>query len=99
MKRILQKALPLLLVFSMLFGILLPAAAAQPHGYWPYHLAYTQAVEKGDVDEILRTGDALLDFYSKFEINFDIAANSYNVYYYRYAFSRNAATMPPPPTT
>lgn len=66
-------------------AILSPAAyAAQPTGYWPYHVAYNDAVKTGNVDEILKTGDALLDFYSKHEMNFDIAANSFNVYYYRY---------------
>nr|MBQ5811512.1 S-layer homology domain-containing protein [Clostridia bacterium] len=58
--------------------------ADQPAGYWPYHVAYTKAVEGGNVDEILEKGDALLNFYSKFDMNFDIAANSFNVYYYRY---------------
>ncbi len=61
-----------------------PAAAAQPSGYWPYFTAYTDAVNAGDVDAALQTGDALLNFYSQFSMNQDIAEMSYNIYYYRY---------------
>lgn len=82
MKRFFCCAVALVLVCTAFAPLV--ATADHPKGYWPYHVAYTEAVEKGDVEEILRTGDALLNFYSKYEINTDIAANSYNVYYYRY---------------
>ncbi len=81
-----KKTVKRIIAFVLSLVVLAPMAicAAQPSGYWPYHVAYNDAVKTGNVDEILKTGDALLDFYSKFEMNFDIAANSYNVYYYRY---------------
>ncbi len=71
------------LLIAMLSAV--PGAfAAQPSGYWPYYTAYTEAVESGNTDEILRAGDDMLDFYSQFEMNWDIASMSYNIYYYRY---------------
>ena len=81
MKKVLLRTLTLLLTCALLMPVV---AAAHPKGYWPYHVAYNEAVEKGDVEEILKTGDALLNFYAKYPINTDIAANSFNVYYYRY---------------
>lgn len=88
MKQLFRRTLSLFLALLLL----LPVCAAQtkkqvtgqPKGYWPYHVAYNKAVEGGNVDEILKKGDALLNFYANYEINTDIAANSYNVYYYRY---------------
>ena len=85
MRKILKHTAAFLLALAMLAPVC--AGAAQPNGYWPYHKAYTDAVSTGDVDEILKTGDGLLEFYSQFEMNFDIAANSFNVYNYRYANS------------
>lgn len=81
-----RNALKRMLTFVLALALLAPlsAGAAHPSGYWPYHVAYNDAVKTGNVDEILKTGDALLNFYSNYEMNFDIAANSYNVYYYRY---------------
>lgn len=81
-----RKTAKRIVAFILALSLLAPLAvsAAHPKGYWPYHVAYNDAVKTGNVDEILRTGDALLDFYSNYEMNFDIAANSYNVYYYRY---------------
>lgn len=74
MRKILIRILSVILVLVLLAPIC--ASAAHPKGYWPYHVAYNDAVATGDVDEILKTGDALLEFYSKYEINYDIAANS-----------------------
>jgi beta-mannanase len=72
------------LVCTLLVGAV-PALAAQPSGYWPYFTAYTDAVNSGKVSDILKTGDAMLAFYSKFEMNQSIAEMSYNIYHYRYA--------------
>lgn len=72
---------------SLIIALLCPsltASAAQPKGYWPYFQAYTKAVESGNTDEILKTGDAMLQFYSSFPMNQDIAGMSYNIYYYRF---------------
>ncbi len=82
MKTFLSHTLAVILIFALLAP--LTAFSAQPSGYWPYHVAYNDAVNGGNIDEILEKGDALLEFYSKHEMNFDIAANSFNVYYYRY---------------
>ncbi|MBQ9428551.1 MAG: hypothetical protein IJU41_03280 [Clostridia bacterium] len=81
MKNIIVAVLLCALFLSIL---ILSASAAHPDGYWPYHVAYNEAVARGNIDEILRTGDELLNFYAQFPINYDIAANSYNVYNYRY---------------
>ena len=72
----------LLLMISLLTPAL--TAAAAPPGYWPYFSAYDAAEKSGNVDEILRTGDALLAFFSQYPMDSDIAGMSYNVYYYRF---------------
>ncbi len=91
MKTALKRMLAvILLTLTMPIALTISSGAASsghPKGYWPYHVAYNEAVEKGNIDEILKKGDALLNFYSKYEINKDIAANSFNVYYYRYEHS------------
>ena len=81
-----KKVFSFTLALALAFALFAPMCvfADHPAGYWPYHAAYTKAVDGGNVDEILEKGDALLDFYSNYPINFDIAANSFNVYYYRY---------------
>ena len=82
-----RKTSVFILFFSLVFSLLgtaLSASAEQPSGYWPYLEAYNEAVASGNVDEILRTGDEMLDFYANYEMNQDIAGMSYNIYYYRY---------------
>ena len=82
-----RKRFVCLMTFLLIISFLstaLSASAEQPSGYWPYFTAYTDAVESGDVDAILRTGDNMLDFYSDFDLNQDIAGMSYNIYHYRY---------------
>ena len=71
-----RKTAKRIVAFVLALVLLAPLAvsAAHPKGYWPYHVAYNDAVKTGNVDEILRTGDALLDFYSNYEMNFDTMA-------------------------
>ena len=82
-----KRMVSLFVTAVLLASCLLPmgaAFAAQPAGYWPYFTAYSDAVAKGNMDEIIRTGNEMLNFYSKFEMNQDIAEMSYNIYLYRY---------------
>ena len=82
-----KRMISLLLTVVLAVACLVPmgaALAAQPAGYWPYFVAYSDAVTKGSTDEILRTGNELLNFYAKFDMNQDIAEMSYNIYFYRY---------------
>ena len=82
MKKTVSSLLAFLLILTALSG--LAVNAAHPNGYWPYFLEYTQAEESGDVDRILRTGDAMLAFYKNYPINEDIAGMSLRIYRYRY---------------
>jgi len=82
MKKSLVKAISVIFAFVLFFN--LNVFAEQPEGYWRYFERYTKALESGDVNEILNAGDELLSFYSQFQINYDIAAMSYNIYHYRY---------------
>jgi Beta-mannanase len=82
-KRVVSLALTIALVASCLISMG-GVSAAQPQGYWPYFSAYSDAIAKGSMDEIMRTGNELLHFYAKFEMNRDIAEMSYNIYLYRY---------------
>ena len=84
MKRLISICVSVILVAALLCPPLSALAAEQPQGYWPYLVAYQKAVESGNVDEILKTGDALLNFYAQFPMNEAIASTSYNVYYYRF---------------
>ncbi|MBQ9459155.1 MAG: hypothetical protein IJU66_04400 [Oscillospiraceae bacterium] len=76
-KRVLSALLALLLT-APLFSV--SARAALPDGYWKYLSAYMAAVESGDEDAILKTGDEYLAFLSGFARNREIAENQYNVY-------------------
>ena len=88
MGKVFKRTLSLLLALALFVPTsAFAASSGHPKGWWPYQVAYNEAMESGDEDAILKAGDALLDFYSKYEINTDIAANSFNVYYYRYANS------------
>ena len=84
MKRFAQLLVSVLLITAILCPPALVSAAEHPQGYWPYFVAYTKAVESGNVDEILKTGDAMLAFYAKYPMNEAIAGMSYNIYYYRF---------------
>jgi len=76
-----HRILPLLLALTLSLSLLsVNAFAALPKGYWPYLVAYNEAVESGDEAAILAKGDAYLAFLSKYERNEDIAHNYYNVY-------------------
>ena len=82
-----KRMISLFLAVVLAASCLIPmgaAFAAQPAGYWPYFTAYSDAVAKGNMDEIIRTGDELLNFYAKFDMNQDIAEMSYNIFFYRY---------------
>lgn len=74
-------------IFSLLLAAVLAlplfcvsARAELPNGYWKYLSAYMAAVESGDEDAIIETGNAYLAFLSGFERNREIAENQYNVY-------------------
>ena len=82
MKKTVSSLLAFLLILTAFSG--LAANAAHPDGYWPYFLEYTAAEESGDIDRILRTGDAMLEFYKNYPINEDIAGMSLRIYRYRY---------------
>ena len=77
-KRILSLVLALVMALS-----LSPAAAAAadlPNGYWPYWSAF-DAVRNGTDDQaVLRTGQNLIQFYSRYQLNTDIAGQLYLVY-------------------
>lgn len=71
-------SLSLTLALSLLLTI--PAFAELPKGFWPYLLAWQQAVASGDESAILQTGDAYLGFLAGFERNREITENQYNIY-------------------
>lgn len=78
------KPLSVLLLILMLASPVLAAEAAHPTGFWPLFDAYSAAVEAGNTDAILKAGDAILALYAKHPMNNDIAAMSYNIYYWRF---------------
>ena len=53
MKRFFCCAVALVLVCTAFAPLV--ATADHPKGYWPYHVAYTEAVEKGDVEKLLKS--------------------------------------------
>ena len=79
-----HRIIPLILALTLSLSLLsVNAFAALPKGYWPYLVAYNEAVESGDEAAVLAKGDAYLAFLSKYERNEDIAHNYYNVYLWR----------------
>ena len=54
-----------------------------PNGWWPYWEDYADAVASGNKDQILKTGDALVDFYSDYPMSVEIADHLCRVYFER----------------
>lgn len=78
MKRLSGAKRILSILFALILSItLLPisAAAAEPNGWWPIWKAYSDAAnaENPDVETIIRTGQAVLDFYSQYPLEVSYA--------------------------
>ncbi len=78
--RKLRKFLSLALFLVLAITCCPVALAGQPDGYWPYVKAYNEAVASGNEEEILKAGDAVLEFYADKTYNKDIAAMSFVIY-------------------
>ena len=88
MRKVFKRTLCLVLALCLFVPMsAFAASSGHPKGWWPYQVAYNEAIDSGNEDAILKAGEDLLNFYAKYEINTDIAANSFNVYYYRYVNS------------
>lgn len=94
-KRLLRKTLPVLLAAVMVLGMapaaMLPGQSARaaytaeaandlPNGWWPVWSAYQDAVKKGNTEDLLKKGDAVISFYSDKKMNNAIANQLYMVY-------------------
>lgn len=85
MKRMWKRGLALVCVLALCLGIfpVTAMAADLPDGWWPYWSAYENAVSGGDKAEILRTGDAVEQFYAKYPQTCDIGHQLYQIYWQR----------------
>ncbi len=86
--RLWRRGLAGLVCAVMLVTGLFPVAASAdtdnlPNGWWPYWEDYANAVESGNKDQILKTGDALIDFYSDYPMSVEIADHLCRVYFER----------------
>ena len=77
-----------IIAFLLTLGIIASFATALadtelPDGWWPVWSAYQESLKGDNADDILAKGDAVIDFYSRFPMNTDIANQLYMVYYYR----------------
>ncbi len=74
-------------VFSVGISVLVCSTvlAAHPTGFWPYVSAFNDAIEAGDSQKIITSGEALVNYYSGLPIDDDVAGVRYNVYYNTYA--------------
>ena len=81
-----KRTLSLLLALSLACSLLcLPAFAALPQGWWPVWEAYEKASEGGADDAtLLAKGDAVINFYDKFERTDEIANQLFVIYRDRY---------------
>ncbi len=81
-----KRMLSLLLTLSLACSLLcVPAFAELPKGWWPVWEAYEKASDGGADDAaLLEKGDAVINFYSKFERTGEIANQLFVVYRDRY---------------
>lgn len=82
MKHKFKKTIALGMSASLLFGV--TAFGAHPAGYWSYLSAFNEAKNAGNQDQMLTTGNALLQFYQNVPLDADVASIRYNVNYANY---------------
>ena len=82
MKHKIKKTIALGLSASLLFGV--TAFGAHPTGYWSYLSAFNEAKNAGNQEQMLTTGNALLQFYQNAPLDADVASIRYNVNYANY---------------
>ncbi len=78
--RILSLACTLLLALSCLPGAALAADTNQlPNGWWPVWEPYENALNSGNAEQIVKTGDAVLAFFAQYPLDVNIGELSINI--------------------